>query len=84
MITTAFLLFAGDDFYPGGGWTDFVARFDSLEEAKEFIVQNKKSYDWVEIVECNNLNFSLVYKRNFNKEELDKKIKKFNSPRKEK
>lgn len=85
MITTTFLLFAGNDFYPGGGWSDFIGRFDSFEEAKEFIIQNKKSYDWVQVVECdNNFNFKLVYGRCFAKEELDEKIKKFNSPQKEK
>lgn len=28
-----FLLFAGDIYYPVGGWNDFVGAFDSAEEA---------------------------------------------------
>ncbi len=28
-----FLLFAGDDYYPSGGWGDFVGSYDSVEEA---------------------------------------------------
>jgi hypothetical protein len=29
-----FLVFAFDTYYPGGGWTDFEASFDTLEEAR--------------------------------------------------
>lgn len=36
-----FLLFAGESFYPSGGWHDFIADFDSLNEAYEFM-QNYK------------------------------------------
>jgi hypothetical protein len=28
-----FLLFAGDKYYPSGGWHDFIGAFDSVEEA---------------------------------------------------
>jgi len=28
-----FLLFAGDNYYPRGGWDDFRGSYDSLEEA---------------------------------------------------
>lgn len=31
------LLFAGESYYPGGGWTDFVGRFGSVDQAKEAI-----------------------------------------------
>ena len=31
------LLFAGEDYYPGGGWVDFVARFDDVSVAKNHI-----------------------------------------------
>lgn len=28
-----FVLFAGDNYYPGGGWQDFVDSYDTVEEA---------------------------------------------------
>lgn len=31
-----FLLFGGDQYYPGGGWEDFVESFRTLDEAVEF------------------------------------------------
>ena len=30
-----FLLFAGDSYYPSGGWNDFIGYFPSVEAAKE-------------------------------------------------
>jgi hypothetical protein len=30
-----FLLFAGDAYYPGGGWEDFVKAFPTLEEVQQ-------------------------------------------------
>tara|TARA_Y100000593_G_C4245816_1_gene304594 strand:+ start:101 stop:364 length:264 start_codon:yes stop_codon:yes gene_type:complete len=30
-----FLLFGGDDYYPGGGMSDFRGRFDSIASAEE-------------------------------------------------
>lgn len=29
-----FLLFAGEDYYPIGGWNDFLGDFDTVAEAK--------------------------------------------------
>lgn len=28
-----FMLFAGQNFYPGGGWNDFRGNFDTIHEA---------------------------------------------------
>ena len=33
----AALLFAGQDYYPGGGWCDYVASFPTVDEAKAHI-----------------------------------------------
>lgn len=44
-----FLLFAGDMYYPGGGWSDFMEDFDSLEEARNGGRQT--SDDWYQIVD---------------------------------
>lgn len=29
-----YLLFAGEEYYPSGGWNDFRGAFDTLEEAR--------------------------------------------------
>lgn len=36
-----FLAFAGDDYYPRGGFKDFFDSFSSLEEAKKSITQEQ-------------------------------------------
>jgi len=47
-----YLLFAGDYYYPLGGWEDFIARFDKVEFAQEHIT--KRKYDWAHIVDIDN------------------------------
>jgi hypothetical protein len=44
-----FFLFSGDNYYPSGGWSDFVKDFDTVSEAKSHILQNRA--DWYEIVD---------------------------------
>jgi len=39
-----FILFAGDSYYPGGGWRDFKGYFGSLELALEAAANT--SCDW--------------------------------------
>jgi hypothetical protein len=43
-----FLLFAGDYYYPQGGWDDFRGAFGSLEAAQE--TGQKLNRDWWHIV----------------------------------
>ena len=45
-----FLLFAGDQYYPNGGWGDFEGSFDSIDEAK---VAEKAlpGHDWFQVVD---------------------------------
>lgn len=43
-----YLLFAGDIYYPAGGWRDFIGDFDVLDEAKARLIRNR-SYDWYQI-----------------------------------
>lgn len=43
-----FLLFAGNVYYPNGGWGDFVASFDSLQEAKDAAPRDT---DWFQVVD---------------------------------
>jgi hypothetical protein len=52
-----FLLFAGDEYYPGGGWSDFRGSFKTVEEAEEKAIKPtdrewaSNSYDWWHIVD---------------------------------
>lgn len=39
-----FILFAGSEYYPGGGWNDFRGFFDSTEEINQYLAG--KSFDW--------------------------------------
>lgn len=36
-----FLVFAGSNYYPCGGWSDFVGAYDSLEEARAAAEERK-------------------------------------------
>lgn len=44
-----FLLFAGETYYPGGGWDDFVDDYDTLEEAEAKAKTLKEN--WWDIVD---------------------------------
>lgn len=43
-----YLLFAGDFYYPAGGFSDFIDSYKSIEEIKE---DKLHDYDWYEIVD---------------------------------
>lgn len=50
----SFLLFAGYNYYPSGGFDDFVSDHHSLEEAKvagEFTLDHGTGCDWAHIVD---------------------------------
>lgn len=49
-----FLLFAGDTYYPVGGWHDLKGNFPTIDAGKEFLLQSKERYDWAHIVELGN------------------------------
>lgn len=44
-----FLLFAGDIYYPGGGWKDYRGTYDTLEAALD--AYSKTECEWYEIVD---------------------------------
>lgn len=48
-----YLLFSGEDYYPIGGWKDFIGDFDSAEEAKSSLPVPGKMVcpDWFHIVD---------------------------------
>lgn len=45
-----YILFAGETYYPGGGWNDFVADGDTVEEleliTKKMEGADNSSHDW--------------------------------------
>jgi hypothetical protein len=41
-----YLLFAGDNYYPTGGWEDFICDGDSIEELQALRSWGKDLYDW--------------------------------------
>ena len=43
-----YLLFAGDNYYPCGGWDDYKGSFATEEAALEFLAT--KRYDWWHLV----------------------------------
>lgn len=45
-----YLLFAGDRYYPSGGWRDYKMDFSSVESAKT-AVTGLDDYDWWQIVD---------------------------------
>jgi hypothetical protein len=49
-----YLLFAGCQYYPSGGWDDFKGSFDTIDEAKEQI-KILDIEDWWHIVDLDNL-----------------------------
>lgn len=44
-----FLVFAGDNYYPAGGWGDYVDSYESAEEAH--MAAAKQGYDWSHVVD---------------------------------
>lgn len=39
-------LFAGHHYYPSGGINDFVASFDTKEEAEKYVQNKKETNSW--------------------------------------
>lgn len=52
-----YLLFAGEDYYPVGGWDDFIGSFDSLGEALARVTEEyahskyKTGFDWAHCID---------------------------------
>jgi hypothetical protein len=56
-----YLLIAGDQYYPSSRTGDWIACFDTYEEAKEEVIDDDEmvsirgaNYDWYEIVDLRN------------------------------
>lgn len=47
-----YLLFAGDTYYPSGGWSDFVKDYDTEEEADaDGLSKYGRDHQWYEVVD---------------------------------
>lgn len=44
-----YLLFAGDQYYPCGGWNDFRGGFSSIEDARD--ATRDKDFDWWHVID---------------------------------
>lgn len=46
-----FLLFAGEDCCPGGGWSDFRGSYDTVEETRRAWTARTQHYDWWQVID---------------------------------
>lgn len=46
-----FLVFAGDNYYPAGGWDDFLSAHTDEEEAEAAADAARKHRDWAQVVD---------------------------------
>lgn len=47
-----YLVFAGQHYYPSGGWDDFISSHSSLDEATDAAKKEMDAFDWWQIVDC--------------------------------
>jgi hypothetical protein len=45
------VLFAGDSYYPSGGWNDVIEKFESCDEAINAMRASNKEFDWWHLVD---------------------------------
>lgn len=41
-----FMLFAGFDYYPSGGWNDSIASFGNVEDAQKHYAEHSLASEW--------------------------------------
>ena len=58
-----YLVFMFDDYYPGGGWNDFVNSFDSIEEGKKVIWDEKQDNSQIVDSHTGEIIFQAHYER---------------------
>lgn len=73
-----FLVFAGDAYYPSGGWKDFKGDHDTIEQARTFCDQPEEwgaddfkygsTCAWVHIVDTLSSEPTIVWRRENDKE----------------
>jgi len=45
-----FLLFGGSNYYPSGGFDDFIRSFDTIGEVNSYASGINDRYDWMHVV----------------------------------
>ena len=50
-----FLVFTGEEYYPGGGWNDYIGAQPSLETARTLVEAATGNDDWYQIVDSSTL-----------------------------
>lgn len=63
MKTKNYIVFAGEMFYPCGGFEDFFGSFDSIKEAKDALLRHDDEYcsrDWWQICSFEDGQFRLI------------------------
>lgn len=55
MATRRFLVFAGDNYYPAGGWSDLFGTFDTRAEAEAAAAKADGETQWSEIIDLEEL-----------------------------
>ena len=64
-----FLVFAGDFYYPGGGWDDFRGDFETLEEAELKVKQLER--DWAQIIDCEQRTYFEICEKDYDEEKYE-------------
>jgi hypothetical protein len=49
-----YIVFAGENFYPLGGWCDYIGSYSTVEEARN--AANNRECDWWQIVDITSKN----------------------------
>ena len=59
-----YLLFAGDRYYPLGGWEDLKGEYPSVEKAKDAFLKISEEMDateiWGHLVRCDDLAWNII------------------------
>ena len=50
-----YLVFSGDNYYPSGGWNDFIRAFETLEDAMFLAKVKAKENDWVHVTDLDTM-----------------------------
>jgi len=50
-MKSRFAVFAGEKYYPAGGYYDFKTATITLKEAEEFVKASGDNFDWYQIVD---------------------------------
>ncbi len=58
-----YLLFAGKNYYPYGGWTDFQSTSDEVSELIEQMAMSDEGYGWWQIVDTQTMSVAKEKKR---------------------